>query len=40
MCSDNPNLPKEANKAKCFLVACFQQNSRVLEVNAYVVSAL
>jgi len=23
MCSDNPNLPKEANKAKCFVVACF-----------------
>ena len=23
MCSDNPNLPKEANKAKCFAVACF-----------------
>jgi len=23
MCSDNPNLPKEANKAKCFVIACF-----------------
>ena len=23
MCSDNPNLPKEANKAKCMAVACF-----------------
>ena len=23
MCSDNPNLLKEANKAKCFAVACF-----------------
>ena len=23
MCSDNPNLPKEANKAKCIAVACF-----------------
>ena len=23
MCSDNPNLPKEANKAKCFAVSCF-----------------
>ena len=23
MCSDNPNLPKEANKAKCFVVSCF-----------------
>jgi len=22
MCSDNPNMPKEANKAKCFAVAC------------------
>jgi hypothetical protein len=23
MCSDNPELPKEANKAKCFVIACF-----------------
>jgi len=23
MCSDNPKLPKEANKAKCVAVACF-----------------
>ena len=23
MCSDNVNLPKEANKAKCFVIACF-----------------
>ena len=23
MCSDNPDLPKEANKAKCIAVACF-----------------
>jgi len=23
MCSDNPNLPKEANKAKCFVISCF-----------------
>jgi len=23
MCSDNSNLPKEANKAKCFVIACF-----------------
>ena len=22
MCSDNPNLPKEANKAKCFVISC------------------
>ena len=22
MCSDNPNLPSEANKAKCFVIAC------------------
>lgn len=22
MCSDNPNLPKEANKARCFVIAC------------------
>jgi hypothetical protein len=23
MCSDNPELPKEANKAKCFVISCF-----------------
>ena len=23
MCSDMPNMPKEANKAKCFVVSCF-----------------
>jgi len=23
MCTDNPDMPKEANKAKCFVVACF-----------------
>ena len=23
MCSDNVNLPKEANKAKCFVISCF-----------------
>jgi len=23
MCKDNVNLPKEANKAKCFVIACF-----------------
>ena len=23
MCSDNPDLPKEANKAKCFTISCF-----------------
>jgi len=23
MCSDNPSLPKEANKAKCFVISCF-----------------
>jgi uncharacterized membrane protein len=23
MCSDNPDLPKEANKAKCFAISCF-----------------
>ena len=23
MCSDNPNMPNEANKAKCFVISCF-----------------
>ena len=23
MCKDNVDLPKEANKAKCFVIACF-----------------
>jgi len=23
MCSDNPNMPKEVNKAKCFVISCF-----------------
>jgi len=23
MCTDNPELPKEANKAKCFVISCF-----------------
>jgi len=23
MCTDNPDMPKEANKAKCFVIACF-----------------
>ena len=23
MCSDIPNMPKEANKAKCFVISCF-----------------
>ena len=23
MCSDMPNMPKEANKAKCFVISCF-----------------
>ena len=23
MCTDNPDMPKEANKAKCIAVACF-----------------
>ena len=23
MCQDNVNLPKEANKARCFVISCF-----------------